>query len=272
MNCDVVSELYAAYLDNEVTPEERTQVDNHLCACDKCREELTLLGATQNSLRQVLKSTAEEIEPSPQAWDAVRSRIESPGSFWKRLIEFLNSPGMRMAVPVAVLVLLAAGLIWHAGIFSSPTQAPSPVQNTPPQTPTPTVPPPVVNTPPPPTAVPAAPPPGATPPPVVTNDIPKAPPVVNVAPGQVTVQPPNVTVNPPQVTVQQPPPAQVTIQPPGISVQPPPPAQVTVTSTPPAAIIPAYLYLWLLLPVGLAIALTLAVVWPKKKKSPEKIE
>ena len=132
MNCDVVSELFAAYLDNELTPEERSRVEAHLSGCSRCGEELKVLGNTQNNLRLALKSTVETIEPSPQAWDVVRELIESSGSFWARLSDFLNSPGMRMAVPVAVLVILAVGLILKASNFSVPalSPAPSPASNT----------------------------------------------------------------------------------------------------------------------------------------------
>lgn len=83
MNCETISELLAAYLDNEVTLEERSWVESHLVSCTKCREELKLLESTQANLRRGLQASAEEGEPSPHAWAVVRQQIASDGSFWE---------------------------------------------------------------------------------------------------------------------------------------------------------------------------------------------
>ncbi len=76
MKCENINELLAAYLDEEVTPEERRQIESHLSTCEKCPEDLRLLASTRESLRQALSTKAAVVEPSPQAWDRVRQRIE----------------------------------------------------------------------------------------------------------------------------------------------------------------------------------------------------
>lgn len=75
MKCKDISELLTAYLDNEVTPEEREQIQAHLSACPHCREELEVLAATQSQLRRALESAAAEVAPTPQAWAGIERRL-----------------------------------------------------------------------------------------------------------------------------------------------------------------------------------------------------
>ena len=77
MNCKDMNKLFAAYLDGEVTSEEREQIQAHLLTCQRCREELEVLAATQENLRQALKVTAAGVSPSPQAWAGIRQRLEA---------------------------------------------------------------------------------------------------------------------------------------------------------------------------------------------------
>ena len=39
MDCRGINGLLTAYLDGEVTPEERTRIDEHLTAYPRCRQE-----------------------------------------------------------------------------------------------------------------------------------------------------------------------------------------------------------------------------------------
>lgn len=54
MKCQEVNELLVAYLDNEVTPSERTLIQAHLAGCDACQEELAALSALQSRVSQFL--------------------------------------------------------------------------------------------------------------------------------------------------------------------------------------------------------------------------
>ena len=76
MDCKDLNELFTAYLDDEVAPEEREQIQAHLTTCPRCRKELEALAATQKDLRQALKVTAARAAPSPQAWARIRQRLE----------------------------------------------------------------------------------------------------------------------------------------------------------------------------------------------------
>ena len=77
MDCKDLNKLFTAYLDGEVTPEEREQIQAHLSTCPHCREELDALAATQNNLRQALKLTATQITPSPVVWAEIRQRLKA---------------------------------------------------------------------------------------------------------------------------------------------------------------------------------------------------
>ncbi len=176
MRCEDIKELLAAYLDEEVTPEERRQIDTHLAACEKCREELRLLASAREDLRQAMVAKAAGVEPSPQAWDRVRQRIGSKRLFWQQLGDALNRPVWRAAIPI-VLVLVVIGALWGTGVLPGlqsgkpPVPAPSPTVAAPTVIPRPTtvpttVPAPVITIPPAP--APAL-PPGVTPPPRPTG-------------------------------------------------------------------------------------------------------
>jgi hypothetical protein len=129
MKCKEINELLVAYLDEEVTPEERQQIEAHLTSCQKCREELRLLASTRDSLRQVLHTRAAGVEPSPRVWNLVRQRIESRTSIWEQLNAFMSHPMLRVAIPV-IVVLIAVGALWRTGVLpgyqgSAPVTAPS---------------------------------------------------------------------------------------------------------------------------------------------------
>ncbi|MEA2576052.1 MAG: hypothetical protein QOH93_3350, partial [Chloroflexia bacterium] len=51
MNCGEVRPLISAYLDGEVTPEERRSVERHLASCEECRHVLAEYRAIGSDLR-----------------------------------------------------------------------------------------------------------------------------------------------------------------------------------------------------------------------------
>jgi hypothetical protein len=136
MNCKDICELLTAYLDGEVMPEERANIEAHLPGCPECRAELEALSATRASLRGVLKSTAEEVSPSPQEWENVRARLDTKGSWLDGLRRLLTNKTWQVAaVTAAVVVIAAVAAIWQfGGVSQAPPPAPTP---TPVPTPTP---------------------------------------------------------------------------------------------------------------------------------------
>jgi anti-sigma factor (TIGR02949 family) len=51
MDCRKICDLLTAYLDGEVTPEEKANIEAHLAGCPRCQSELGSLSAVQNDLR-----------------------------------------------------------------------------------------------------------------------------------------------------------------------------------------------------------------------------
>jgi hypothetical protein len=145
MNCKDICDLLTAYLDGEVTPEEKAYVEAHLPVCPQCHAELEALSATQASLHGLLKSMAEEVSPSPQAWKKVRARLDTKGSWFDGLHRLLTSKTWQVAtVTAAVVVIAVVAAIWQFGGVGqappipapAPTPAPAPAP-APAPTPTP---------------------------------------------------------------------------------------------------------------------------------------
>lgn len=167
MSCKEICELLTAYLDGEVTPEEKAYIEAHLPGCPQCRAELEALSATRTSLRSVLRSMAEEVSPSPQAWEKARARLEKKGGWFDRLYRLLTSRTWQVAtVTAAVAVIAVVAAIWQFGGVGQAPPIPAPA---PAPAPAP-VPAPAPAPAPAPTPAPAprpAPPPSPTPPPVI---------------------------------------------------------------------------------------------------------
>lgn len=76
MNCKDVNEYLSAYLDGEVTPAERKQIQTHLAICPQCREELEELIVIREDLSGVLKAMADRVASSGQAWVTLREQLQ----------------------------------------------------------------------------------------------------------------------------------------------------------------------------------------------------
>ena len=252
MNCKEICELLTAYLDGEVTKEEKARVESHLPDCPQCKAELEALKATQASLRGVLTSMAEEAAPSTEAWEHVRAKIERKGGWFEGLRNILtNQKWHGVMVTAAVVIVAVAAAMWQgsgadqAPLITVPAQLPDVPSAVP--APTPTAPMTTPTTPPGPTSGPGPAGPTAptttptTPTPApITPTTPTTPTVTVPAPAPITpptptppppatttpptTTPPTVTTTPPNITIGAPPPAQVTVNPPNITVQSPPPA------------------------------------------------
>lgn len=75
MKCQAMNKLLIAYLDNEVTPSERTLIRAHLAGCERCQEELAALSALQSRVSLFLQVRAAQAAPSPQAWSRLKARL-----------------------------------------------------------------------------------------------------------------------------------------------------------------------------------------------------
>jgi len=125
--CSSISELLDKYFDQEVTPEERSLVEDHLPSCPACRS--TLL--SMENLRNLIKSPVEEAverENFPWVWEKIERGIqqeEKPG-LWKSLWSQLDMISLRkkkILIPavaaVVILILITAPLLYEK-MSSSP--------------------------------------------------------------------------------------------------------------------------------------------------------
>ncbi len=183
MNCKEISALLTAYLDDEVTPEEKACIETHLPSCPQCRGELEALSAIQESVRGVLNSMAEAVSPSTGAWEKLYARLDTESSWLDGLHRLFTGKAWQVAtVTVAVVLIAVVAAVWQfGGVGQAPPPAPLPAP-APAPAPAP-VPPPVINIPPPapitpvpaptPTPTPAPAPRPAPPPPFEVSVVPE---------------------------------------------------------------------------------------------------
>jgi len=130
MNCKEICELLTAYLDGEVTLEEKAYIEAHLPGCPECRAESEALSATQDNLRGVLKSMAEEVvSPSAEVWEKVRARLDTDtkGSWLDGLHRLFTGRTWQVAtVTAAVAVIAVVAAVWQFGGVGQAPPVPAP--------------------------------------------------------------------------------------------------------------------------------------------------
>jgi len=96
MRCDNVIELFSRYREADLDPAARGELEAHLAACDRCREEFASLDAICATLRELRP------EPAPAGLArAVRARLDARRERPRAVL-------MRWAVPAAAAALLVA--------------------------------------------------------------------------------------------------------------------------------------------------------------------
>ena len=126
--CSSVSRLLGKYFDQEVTPEERSLVEDHLPDCPACRSALQ----SMENLRILIKSPVEEAvekETFPWVWEKVEKGIqgkERPGLWdflksWLDVTPFLKRKILIPAVAAAVLLILITAPLLFKKTTSYPT-------------------------------------------------------------------------------------------------------------------------------------------------------
>ncbi|HSE17777.1 MAG TPA: zf-HC2 domain-containing protein [Pyrinomonadaceae bacterium] len=128
MKCEVCSELLEEYLDGELAPQDREQVDVHLIACIECSESFAALTAEQ----EIFARYDREIEVPPFLWTRIAAHT-APAPKRSRLTSLFRKPSLAGAIAV-FLIAIAIGAIY----FLSKPKAPDPViATTPANIPTP---------------------------------------------------------------------------------------------------------------------------------------
>jgi len=101
----------SAYVDGELSPDERREVDAHLPTCVECREELARLRQVKHLIGRL-----PEREPPQEVWQALRRRIaEDQGrpaavGALETLRAAFRRPAVAAAAVIMVLILVALPL------------------------------------------------------------------------------------------------------------------------------------------------------------------
>lgn len=129
MKCEQIAELLPDYLQENLTPDRRRDVEAHLAQCAECSEEVALWGKL--SLLPTEQPSAESrvrFEAMLQAYQAGRANQPASGFEWRKRVSFWNIfQWLRSPVGAAAwsVALLAIGL--YGGLhMAAPKESPSP--------------------------------------------------------------------------------------------------------------------------------------------------
>jgi len=109
--CESIDTLAMAYLDDELAPEERHELETHLTECTSCRTGIDSARADQNLIQGSLAA--------PRATDTMRMRLarsldevdrESARAERRRLSSWLLPGGAILAAAAAIAVFVGAGV------------------------------------------------------------------------------------------------------------------------------------------------------------------
>lgn len=127
MKCEVCSELLEEYLDGELAPQDREQVDAHLFTCLECSESFAALTAEQ----ELFARYDRELEVPPFLWTRIAAHTNTPKRRW--FAPLFGKTSLAGAIAV-LLIALAIGLVYKLSTPKAPAPA---VATTTPTTPRP---------------------------------------------------------------------------------------------------------------------------------------
>lgn len=132
MICMKAKKLLSAYIDGELTDEQRQQIESHLQSCDDCKKEMLELRQTKRmvaSLRRYEPSEEWVNRTLAQLTSQAPQTAEKKSLFWQQVLRELFAPpelSPRFLTLVTTLCLLLALLVyrkhhqkptilWHSG-------------------------------------------------------------------------------------------------------------------------------------------------------------
>ena len=116
MTTDSFTDRLSEYLDGELTPAERADVDRHLTQCAECR-------STLEDLRGVVSEAAllRDARPARDLWSGIATRIAPDGRPRARVSPFRRAISSRLSFTLPqlaaagiALMVLSGGLVWMA--------------------------------------------------------------------------------------------------------------------------------------------------------------
>jgi tetratricopeptide (TPR) repeat protein len=116
MTTDSFTDRLSEYLDGELTPAERADLDRHLTQCAECR-------STLEDLRGVVSEAAllRDARPARDLWSGIAARIAPDGRPRARVSPFRRAITSRLSFTLPqlaaagiALVVLSGGLVWMA--------------------------------------------------------------------------------------------------------------------------------------------------------------
>ena len=116
MNCKEVKNLFALFLENEISQDQRVEIEKHLKSCPKCSQLLDEFSQLWTSLER-----REKVQASPDFWIKLQQRIinsEERKSPVMDLVDMLTSFARPAAAVAALLAAIFAGN--YLGNFSMP--------------------------------------------------------------------------------------------------------------------------------------------------------
>lgn len=117
MKCSRAKRKLIAFIDDELSRQERSDIEEHLNLCPICSKDLNILSKISGAIRR-----DEEIEPSPYFRSKVRRRIEAQEKRPVSLKEIVRSL-IKKPLPKIVALVLFMGLLFIPSIVRKSSAA-----------------------------------------------------------------------------------------------------------------------------------------------------
>jgi Ca-activated chloride channel family protein len=130
MNCEQLNEWMLAYLDGEVSDQQKTEIKTHLASCPACAAEHEALAALRADLSATVAAAGAAIELPPAAEARIASHLEAqvrkaqgPGPL-AALWAHIKGPARALAGALVVALVMAACILNLVGPRIGPTPEP----------------------------------------------------------------------------------------------------------------------------------------------------
>ena len=121
-DCDLMCERLAAYIEGDLTPDERARAEQHLGECETCAQALVELRAIAGEAAQLPLLT-----PSRDLWSGIEARISTPITLLDRSpakVQRAPQHRWRYAIAAAALIAVGAGATYLLAVRPGVTTSP----------------------------------------------------------------------------------------------------------------------------------------------------